>query len=58
MLAEIKDRFPSIEITKVASGGGVFDVCHGAVIVFSKGGLKRFPHPGECARLIAARIGH
>ena len=56
MLAEIKDRFPSIEIIKVASGGGVFDVCHGGIIVFSKGRLNRFPHPGECARLIAARI--
>jgi len=58
VLAEIKDRFPGIEIMKVASGGGVFDVCHGGVIVFSKGRVNRFPHPGECARLIAARIEH
>lgn len=58
MLAEIKDSFPGIDIIKVASGGGIFDVCLDGVIVFSKGKVNRFPHPGECARLIAARLEH
>ena len=56
VLAEIKDTLPRIDITKVASKGGVFDVFLGDDIIFSKGRLNRFPHPGECARRVAARL--
>ena len=43
MEAELKKSFPTIEISLISSGGGVFEVALDEKLIFSKKALNRFP---------------
>jgi len=45
--SEIKQKFPSYEITLIPSGGGVFEIVLNGQLIFSKKALNRFPEKGE-----------
>ena len=45
--AELKKSFPTIEISLISSGGGVFEVVLDEKLIFSKKALNRFPEKGE-----------
>ena len=45
--SEIKQKFPSSEITLIPSGGGVFEIVLNGQLIFSKKALNRFPEKGE-----------
>ena len=45
--SEIKQKFPSYEITLIPSGGGVFEIVFNGQLIFSKKALNRFPEKGE-----------
>tara|TARA_B100000242_G_scaffold225074_1_gene165571 strand:- start:264 stop:428 length:165 start_codon:yes stop_codon:yes gene_type:complete len=45
--SEIKQKFPSSEITLMPSGGGVFEIVLNGQLIFSKKALNRFPEKGE-----------
>ena len=44
---EIKQKFPSSEITLIPSGGGVFEIVLNGQLIFSKKALNRFPEKVE-----------
>ena len=50
--SEIKQKFPSYEITLIPSGGGVFEIVFNGQLIFSKKALNRFPEKGEVVRII------
>ena len=50
--SEIKQKFPSSEITLIPSGGGVFEVVLDEKLIFSKKALNRFPEKGEILNII------
>ena len=52
MEAELKKSFPTIEISLISSGGGVFEVVLDEKLIFSKKALNRFPEKGEILNLI------
>ena len=51
--SELKQTYPSAEVTLVSSGGGVFEIMLGGQLIFSKKSLGRFPEEGEIVGLIA-----
>ena len=52
MEAELKQSFPTLDISLISSGGGVFEVVLDEKLLFSKKALNRFPEQGEIEQLI------
>ena len=50
--SEIKQKFPSYEITLKPSGGGVFEIVLNGQLIFSKKELNRFPKKGEIIKIL------
>tara|TARA_B100001248_G_scaffold129960_1_gene97472 strand:- start:293 stop:457 length:165 start_codon:yes stop_codon:yes gene_type:complete len=50
--SEIKQKFPSYEITLIPSGGGVFEIVLNGQLIFSKKELNRFPKKGEIIKIL------
>jgi len=50
--AELKKSLPTIEISLISSGGGVFEVVLDEKLIFSKKALNRFPEKGEILNII------
>jgi selenoprotein W-related protein len=51
-VAELEREFPGVEVRKVPSSGGVFEVTVDGSLVFSKRALRRHAQPGEVVELI------
>ena len=56
MAAELKENL-SVEATLIRDSKGIFDVHVDGKLVFSRYETKRFPTPGEVARLVKATQG-
>ena len=50
--AELKQSFPTLDISLISSGGGVFEVVLDEKLLFSKKALNRFPEKGEILNII------
>ena len=50
--AELKKGFPTLEISLISSGGGVFEVVLDEKLIFSKKAFNRFPEKGEILNII------
>ena len=50
--AELKQSFPTLDISLISSGGGVFEVVLDGKLLFSKKALSRFPEKGEILNII------
>tara|TARA_X000000950_G_scaffold282654_1_gene381907 strand:+ start:1419 stop:1574 length:156 start_codon:yes stop_codon:yes gene_type:complete len=48
----LKQSFPTIDISLISSGGGVFEVVLNEKLIFSKKALGRFPERGEVSNII------
>jgi selT/selW/selH-like putative selenoprotein len=52
LAAELKQRFPDVEVRLVQASGGVFEVAADGQLVFSKRTLRRHAAPGEVVQAI------
>ena len=52
MEAELKKSLPTIDISLLPSGGGVFEVVLDEKLIFSKKALNRFPEKGEILNIL------
>jgi len=55
LAAEIKQRFPEVEVKMIPSRGGRFEVTVDDVPVFEKSKLGRHAKPGEILTLLEQR---
>jgi len=55
LAAEIRERFPGVEVEMIASGGGRFEVLRDGRPVFQKSKLKRHAEPGEILDLLTTQ---
>ena len=49
---ELKQSIPTLDISLISSGGGVFEVVLDEKLLFSKKALNRFPEKGEILNII------
>jgi hypothetical protein len=54
LAAEIRARFPEVQLTLIPSKGGRFEVLRDGVPVFEKSKLQRHAEPGEVLKLLGA----
>lgn len=54
--AELRASFPDVEIERVPSSGGVFEVDVDGQRIFSKARLDRFPEYQEIPRLVLEAV--
>lgn len=52
MAAELRERFPGIEVRLIPGGGGIFEVVADGRTVFSKKQAGRHAEPGEVSELL------
>jgi len=58
--AELKTKYPDVNIKLIKGGGGIFDVKCNGKLIYSKLNTKghRFPNDGEISRLIGQVVSN
>jgi hypothetical protein len=54
LAAEIRAKFPKVDVTLIPSGKGRFEVVRDGVPVFEKSKLDRHAKPGEILKLLGS----
>jgi predicted Rdx family selenoprotein len=57
LAAEIRGRFPGVDVELVPSRGGRFEVVADGIPIFEKSKLDRHARPGEIVKLLESRRG-
>jgi len=52
LAAELKQKFPEVQVRLIQSSGGLFEVMADGQLVFSKKALRRHAAPGEVVQAI------
>jgi hypothetical protein len=55
LAAELRQRFPTANVSLISSRGGRFEVVADGIPVFEKSKLDRHARPGEILKLLEAR---
>jgi hypothetical protein len=54
LAAEIRAKFPKVDVTMIPSGKGRFEVVRDGVPIFEKSKLDRHAKPGEILKLLGS----
>jgi selT/selW/selH-like putative selenoprotein len=52
LAAELKQKYPDVQVRLVQASGGIFEVTADGQLVFSKKALRRHAAPGEVVQAI------